>query len=89
MTGKRVSAQQMKVMAVFTGEPHGWFDSRDIERRTELPGSTIRHFLLTFMKLGLLDRLETHGGYRYRLSPKAEAQPYFERLQEVAATMKP
>ena len=89
MTGKRVSAQQVRVMAVFTGDPHGWFDSRDIERKTELPGSSVRHFLFTFMKLGLLERLEMHGGYRYRLSPNAEAQPYFERLQEVAETMKP
>lgn len=89
MTGKRVSAEQVKVMAVFTGDPHGWFDSSEVENRTELPGSSVRHFLFTFMKLGLLERLETHGGYRYRLSAKAEAQPYFERLQEAAAAMKP
>lgn len=52
-------------------------------------GSSVRHFLLTFLKLGLLECLETHGGYRYRLSAKANAQPYFERLQEAAAAMKP
>jgi DNA-binding IclR family transcriptional regulator len=89
MTGKRVSAQQVKVIAVFTGDPQAWFESREVENRTELPGSSVRHFLFTFMKLGLLERLEMHGGYRYRLSPKADGQPYFERLQEAAATMKP
>ena len=89
MTGKRVSAEQLRVMVVFTSDPQGWLDSSDIERKTEVPGSSIRHFLFTFMRLGLLDRVETHGGYRYRLSPKAEAQPYFERRQEAAAAMKP
>jgi len=62
MTGKRVSAEQVKVMTVFTSDPQGWFDSSDIERRTELPGSSVRHFLFTFMRLGMLDRVETHGG---------------------------
>jgi len=76
MTGKRISAQQVKVMAVFTGEPQEWFDS-----------STVRHFLFSFLRLGLLDRLEMHDGYRYRLSPKAEAQPHFRRLQDAAAAM--
>lgn len=89
MTGKRVSAEQVKVMAVFTGDPQGWFDGRDLERMTGVPASSVRHFLFEFMKLGLLERLETHGGYRYRLSASAEAQPYFERLREAAAAMKP
>ena len=89
MTGKRISAEQVTVMAVFTSEPEGWFDSTGIERRTELPGSTIRHYLFSFLRLGLLNRVEVHNGYRYRLSPNAEAQPYFRRLQEAAAAMKP
>jgi hypothetical protein len=37
--------------------------------------------------MGLLDRLEVHGGYRYRLSPSAQTQPYFQRLQEAAAVI--
>jgi DNA-binding IclR family transcriptional regulator len=89
MTGKRVSAQQVRVMAVFTSEPQGWFGSSEVGRRTDVPGSTVRHFLLAFLRLGLLERLEVHGGYRYRLSPEAGAQPYFRRLQEAAAAMKP
>jgi DNA-binding IclR family transcriptional regulator len=89
MTGKRISEQQVKVMAVFTADPEGWLDSSAIERKTGLPGSTIRHFLFTFFRLGLLERVETHGGYRYRLSPEAKKQPYWERLQEAAAVMKP
>lgn len=88
MTGKQISAEQVKVMAVFTGDPQGWFDSGCIERMTGLPGSSVRHFLFEFMKMGLLDRLETHGGYRYRLSPEAEVLPYHRRLQEAAAAMK-
>jgi DNA-binding IclR family transcriptional regulator len=89
MTGKRISEQQVKVMAIFTDDPEGWLDSSAIERKTGLPGSTVRHFLFTLFRLGLLDRVETHGGYRYRLSPEAKKQPYYERLQEAAAAMKP
>ena len=89
MTGKRISAEQVRAMAVFNAEPQEWFDSNAIERRTEIPGSTVRHFLFTFLKLGLLDRVEMHGGYRYRLSPKAGTQPYFQRLQDAAAAMRP
>jgi len=89
MTGKRVSAEQVKVMLVFTSEPQGWFDSGTIGRRTELPESSVRHFLFVFLRLGLLERVEVHGGYRYRLSPGADKQPYFQRLQEAAAAMKP
>ena len=87
MTGKRASAEQVKVMTVFMVEPKQWVDSTAIVRKTELPGSTIRHFLFTFFKMGLLDRLEVHGGYRYRLSPSAQTQPYFQRLQEAAAVI--
>jgi DNA-binding IclR family transcriptional regulator len=89
MTGKRISAEQVKVMAVFTVDPDGWFDSNEVERNTGLPGSTVRHFLFTFLRLGLLERLEMHDGYRYRLSPEAKKQPYYERLQAAAAAMKP
>jgi len=89
MTGKRISKEQLRVMAAFMAEPQGWFDSNAIERRTEVPGSTVRHFLVTFLRFGLLDRMEMHGGYLYRLSPMAETQPYFKRLQEAAAAMKP
>lgn len=76
-------------MAVFTGEPQAWFNSNEVGRRTGVPGSTVRHFLLAFLRLRLLERLEVHGGYRYRLSPEAGTQPYFQHLQEVAAAMKP
>jgi Fic family protein len=62
MTGKRISAEQVRAMAVFMAEPQEWFDSKAIERRTEIPGSTVRHFLFTFLKLGFLDRVEMHSG---------------------------
>ena len=89
MTGKRISAEQVRVMAVFMAEPQSWFNSNAIERKTEIPGSSIRHFLLAFLRLGLVERLEVHGGYRYRVSPEAERHPYFQRLQEAAAAMRP
>jgi len=89
MTGKRVSLEQVKVMAAFLAEPQGWFDSNAIGRKTEISGSSVRHFLFAFLRLGLLERVEVHGGYRYRLSPKAGTQPYFQRLQAAAAAMKP
>ncbi len=76
-------------MAVFMADPRAWFDSNQVERSAEVPGSTVRHFLFTFQQLGLLERIEKHGGYLYRLSPKAETQPYFRRLQDAAAAIKP
>ena len=75
MTGKRISEQQVKVMAVFPDDPEGWLDSSAIERKTELPASTVRHFLFTLFRLRLLELLEVHGGYRYRLLPEAGTQP--------------
>jgi hypothetical protein len=87
MTGKKVSAEQVKVMAVFLAEPKQWFDSNTIERKTEVPASSIRHFLFTFFRLGLLERVEVHRGYRYRLSPTADQQPYLQRLREAAAVI--
>lgn len=75
MTDKRVSAEQVKVMLVFLAEPQGWFESNEVERRTGVPGSTVRHFLFSFRRLGLLERVGVHGGYRCRLSPNAGTQP--------------
>ena len=88
MTGKRISAEQARTMAVFTAEPQEWFDSTTIERKTEIPGSAT-HFLLALLKFGVLERLEVFPSYLYRLSPKAGTQPYFQRLQDAAAAMKP
>ncbi len=89
MTGKLSSAEQVRVMAVFMDDPDAWFDSNQVERSTEVPGSTVRHFLFTFQQLGLLEQEEVHGGYRYRLSTNTEAQTCIRRLQEAAAAMKP
>ena len=87
MTGKWVSVEQLKVMAVFTSAPESWFDSNLIEEKTELPASTIRHLLFTFFRFGLLERFEVHRGYRYRLSLRAEMQPYFAKLQAASTVM--
>jgi hypothetical protein len=84
---KKVSAEQVRVVAVLMGEPPQWWDCNAVAHKTELPGSTVRHLLFTFFKMGMLDRLEVHGGYRYRLSPTAHEQPYFCRVQEAAAVM--
>jgi hypothetical protein len=89
VTGKQISPEQVRVTAVFVDEPEQWFDCNAVAHTTELPGSTIRHLLFTFFKMHLLERLEVHGGYRYRLSRTAQAQPYFRRVQEAAAVMQP
>ena len=88
VTGKKVSEQQVLVMAEFTSAPQQWREGRDIEHKTGVPGSTVRHLLLTLSTLGILDRSEMFGGYRYRLSPAAQAQPYFQRVQEATAMMR-
>jgi hypothetical protein len=61
MTGKRVSAQQTRVMAVFTAQPESWFDRVAIEHRTGLPGSKVRHLLPNFSSLGLLEHGENNN----------------------------
>jgi hypothetical protein len=43
--------------------------------------------LLNFFSLGLLERAEVFGGYRYRLSSTARTQPYFLRIQEATVVM--
>jgi DNA-binding IclR family transcriptional regulator len=88
MTGKKISTEQVKAIGVFIAAPKQWCDCNAVAHTTELPGSTVRHLLLNFWKLGLLERSEVFGGYRYRLSPTAQAQPYFARLLEAAAVMK-
>jgi len=89
MTGKRISAEQVKIMAVFTAEPRGWFNSNAIQRKTEVSTSSARHDLLALPKFSVLERLEVFPSYLYRLSPKAGTLPYFQRLQEAAAAMRP
>jgi DNA-binding IclR family transcriptional regulator len=87
VTGKKISKQQILVMAGFIAEPRQWQESRDIEHKTGVSGSTVRHLLVTLFRLGLLERSEVFGGYRYRLSSTAQAQPYFRRMQEATAVM--
>jgi len=89
MTGKKISTEQVKAMDVFIASPLQWSDCNAVAHTTQLPGSTVRHLLFNFFKLGILERLEVYGGYRYRLSPTAQAQPYFARLLEAAAVMQP
>jgi DNA-binding IclR family transcriptional regulator len=83
-SGKRVSVEQVKVLDIFIAEPRRWFASTTVAKTTNVPGSTVRHLLLTFFKFGLLERNDVYGGYRYRLSSTAKAQPFFTRVQEAA-----
>ncbi len=48
MTGKQISAEQVRVMTVFVDQPQQWFDCNSVAHTTELPGSTVRHLLFTF-----------------------------------------
>ena len=89
MTNKKVSEEQVTVLSEFMSEPKCWFESQAIHQKTTVPGSTVRHLLFNFFKLGILERAEGFGGYRYRLSPTSQAQPYFNRVQEAAAVMQP
>ena len=86
-SGKRVSVEQVKVLELFIAEPRRWFDSNAVAETTNVPGSTVRHLLLTFFKFELLERNEVYGGYRYRLSSTAKAQPYFTRVQDAAVVI--
>lgn len=86
-SGKRVSVEQVKVLNIFIAEPRRWFDSTTVAKATIVPDSTVRHLLLTFFTLGLLERNEVYGGYRYRLSSTAKSLPYFARVQDAAAVI--
>jgi hypothetical protein len=72
---KKVSAEQVRVLAVLMAEPLQWCDCNAVAHKTDPPGSTIRHLLFTFFKMGILDRLEVYGGYRYRsLQPRMSSR---------------
>jgi hypothetical protein len=77
--------QQVKVMG--NAEPQQWFDCNTVANATSISCVTVRHLLLTFFKFALLERAEVFGGYRYRLSPTADTQPYFLRVQEATAVI--
>jgi len=81
--------EQVKLMDIFITESEQWVDCNAVALKTAIPGSTVRHLLFNFFKLGILERAEVFGGFRYRLSPTAQAQPYFARVQEAAAVMQP
>ncbi len=88
MEGKIVSEQQVIVLSEFMAEPKNWFESNQLYQKTMVPASTVRHLLFNFWKLGILERSEVLGAYRYRLSPTAQAQPYFKRVQEAATILR-
>jgi DNA-binding IclR family transcriptional regulator len=88
MEGKIVSEQQVIVLSEFMAAPKNWFESQKLHQKTMVPASTVRHLLFNFFKLGILERSEVLGSYRYRLSPTAEAQPYFARVLEAATVMR-
>ncbi len=87
MMDKLISSQQVRVLEVFAEQPRHWFDSNTVADKTNIPSSTVRHLLLMFFKFEVLERTDTFDGYKYRLSPTAEEEPYFRRVQEVAAVM--
>jgi hypothetical protein len=89
MTGKRVSAQQILLIAAFVAEPESWFSARTIEHNTGLKWNTIRPHCVQFFKLKLLDRVAIFPECRYRLASNAQEQPYFARMLEAAAAIGP
>jgi hypothetical protein len=88
MTGKRVSREQVKVMDVLLADSQQWVDSNTVAFKCAVPSSSVRHFLLTFYKLGLLERVEMHNGYRYRPCLAIDDHPYLLRLRRAATVMR-
>lgn len=87
MTGKRVSRQQVAVMNVLLAERRQWLDSNTVAFKSAVPSNSVRQFLLAFYKLGLLERVEMHNGYKYRPCLTIDEHPYVLRLQQAARVM--
>jgi DNA-binding IclR family transcriptional regulator len=87
MEKKEISREQVKVIGTFVSRSGDWLSSSDVVRHSEVVGSTVRHLVLDFHRLGLLERFESFPGYRYRLSLKATEHPYLEKLQQAAEIM--
>lgn len=87
MTRKKVSFQQVLLIAVFIAEPESWFTARDIEHKTGISGNTVRQHCLKFCKIGLLDRVEVFPGNKYRLALEAHSQPYFKQILDAAVAL--
>lgn len=89
MTGKHVSRQQVQVVEVLRTEPEQWLGSTTVATKAGISPNTVRHFLVTLFRFGILERREYHPVFLYRLSPTAWEHPYFLRLQEAATVMFP
>lgn len=87
LTMKRVSREQVGVMRVFMDSPSAWFDSFTVRDKSSLPLASVRILLITFFKMGLLERQEVHPQFLYRLHPEAAASEYFPRLIAGAQAM--
>jgi hypothetical protein len=87
LSGQISHRDRMKPNGAFCPPQHSPATPSPSAHTTERPGSTIRPLLFTFFKMGLLDRLEVFGGYKYCLSAAANTHPYFERIQEPAAVL--
>jgi hypothetical protein len=88
MTGKRVPKEQVKVMDVLLADGRKRVDSNTVAFESAVPSSSVRHFLLAFYRLGLLERVEMHNGYRYRLRLAVDDHPYLSRLRRAATVMR-
>jgi DNA-binding IscR family transcriptional regulator len=87
MTGKKVSKQQVQIMAVFAAEPLQWFTVSQIVTKTEVSINSCQPLMFKLTELKLLQRVEGVVGYRYRLSPTAKDQSYWDRVQEARIVM--
>jgi hypothetical protein len=79
MTGKEVSVEQVKVMRVLKNS-RTWRTSKTIAGDSQVPESTVRHLLLQFFKMRILERMELFGGYRYRMASTLPCGGYYKQI---------
>ena len=62
-----------------------WLSNREIARRSEVSGRTSRAYTKHLLDLGLIDRLRTFPGHRFRISEQAEQRnsAVYQRLNLV------
>jgi predicted DNA-binding transcriptional regulator len=77
----QISVQQVKVFEFVRSNGAGWTTATDIAKSCDIAPRTARHHAAGFVRKGIFDKVETFGGYSYRMLPKPD-QSYLDELEK-------
>jgi hypothetical protein len=64
----QITAHELRVYRLLQARRGRWLTTEQIAEGAEVAGRTARHHALRLARLGVADRWEVFGGYRYRLA---------------------